>query len=160
MVQIEPPSDVDNAEWRRIHSEKPRLDSFPKGDMLISGSVWKRGMPTMFGGPKWANRYVIMSKKFLIYFASDSPDEKALGCVYISHCGVEKIPSFEGKSNVVKLMPRVPRKPGATIAGDAPYFWFSLDSESYGKWIEHFERAYVTEQTKHQKAYTDGNIDA
>eukprot|EP00999_Lentomonas_sp_LEN2_P003094 NODE_946_length_1103_cov_76.802254_g902_i0.p1 GENE.NODE_946_length_1103_cov_76.802254_g902_i0~~NODE_946_length_1103_cov_76.802254_g902_i0.p1 ORF type:complete len:188 (-),score=19.39 NODE_946_length_1103_cov_76.802254_g902_i0:132-695(-) len=157
MVQIEPPNAQDNEEWRRIHKDKPQLSTFSAGRHTIKFQGWamKRGEKKALGGG-WAKRYWILTPAFAVYFKSDNGNEKSAGCVYLKACELRLFEQEDGQKNVIQIMPKVPRRPGESLLGDAPHFWMAIpDQSQYESWLEFLKTRTGSFQAKAQLLHAD-----
>jgi len=135
MMQIHPPHKREDAEWRRIHDDKPTLASFSTGGGIGGASegvrytVWatKKGKAGMFGAT-WNRRYWLLVGQFFIYFDNDQPTARAGGCIYLNSARFEPVASLDAKQNVLQIRPTVPRRPGMSIDTEDNVWLLSFDT--------------------------------
>ena len=125
MMQLSIPHRKDDAEWRRIHDDKPTLESF-----TATWNFWatKKGRPGLLSSNPWNRRYWLVAEQFLVYFDNDKPSCKAGGALYLNNCRIAKGKPEPGHDNIVVFQPMVPRRPGMAIDDESNEWLISFDS--------------------------------
>eukprot|EP01013_Petalomonas_cantuscygni_P024019 TRINITY_DN45572_c0_g1_i1.p2 TRINITY_DN45572_c0_g1~~TRINITY_DN45572_c0_g1_i1.p2 ORF type:complete len:166 (+),score=11.40 TRINITY_DN45572_c0_g1_i1:266-763(+) len=125
MMQLSPPSKKEDAEWRRIHEDKPTLASLT--DVTFTTWASKKGRSGLLG-TSWNRRYWALQGQFFCYFDSDSPSCKCGGAVYLNSARFDTVGADGDKQNVLRIRPTVPRRPGMPIDSDDNVWHLSFDS--------------------------------
>ena len=112
VTRVDQPEDfLDAKEWRRLLNASPTLT-----DLLHDAThpVVARFFAFKFGPSlvtPWRRRYFIVHGKFLLWFSSDEPSARSLGCYYLP--GLILFKEAKGKKHVtLRIVPAVPRRPG------------------------------------------------
>ncbi|KAJ9453548.1 Serine/threonine-protein kinase pakC [Diplonema papillatum] len=106
VARLEQPVDAADAqEWKRLLADAP-----PVSAMQVDRSFFAAKLGPNPVSP-WCRRYFILSGNFLLWFNSNAPDARSLGCYYLP--GALTVCEGRGKKPYcLRILPTTPRRPG------------------------------------------------
>eukprot|EP00759_Apiculatamorpha_spiralis_P020957 PhF_6_TR26120/c0_g1_i2/m.36961 len=145
-----PDNDEHNKEWRRIYQDHPLLGTFNFGKVPLAGCAHKRG-PKESIFSRWVQRYFILSPPFLYYFATLDSRAPCKGVVYLQGARIEEVVGAGSSRYVVRIVPRIARKPHITwkLSGPENDFYIRLSSKrEQNQWKERLLNASFPKKTQ------------
>jgi hypothetical protein len=145
-----PEDEEHSAYWANVLMTKPPLATLTQS-VAKKGYALKRG-PSNRNFMNWKRVFIVLHYPFLSYFASNDPQARCEGIVYLPGMTHDHLKHYPSVRNVLKICPRVRRNlHHVATSDDDDNFYFSFEREDeLTEWVNKFkEEALRAENSEH-----------